>query len=165
MRAWLFAPSHAGGGGVAGANEMIPGPSFRCPMFHHTKFDVLITTKPALTVCLLDDDPSVLKATKRLLLSEGWRVETFTSPDAFLQYAKNFHPPVAVIDMFMPDLNGLEVQRRLSEYSPATRVIVLTANGDSAVRWTALAAGAAGFFVKPAHCNEFIASIRSAFVS
>ena len=117
----------------------------------------------ASVVCLLDDDPSVLKATERLLASEGWRVETFTDPDAFLQHAEICHPRVAVIDMWMPNLNGLEVQKRLSEFSPVTRVIVLTANSDNAVRWKALAAGAAAFFIKPARSNEFIASIRSAF--
>ena len=144
---------------------MILRPSCRYPMFHHARFDALITTKPTLTVCLLDDDPSVLKATKRLLISEGWLVETFTDPDAFLRYAKNSHPRVVVIDMFMPELNGLEVQKQLGQLSPATRVIVLTANCDSAVRWTALAAGAVAFFVKPARCNEFVASIRLAFAA
>lgn len=117
----------------------------------------------ASAVCLLDDDPSVLKATERLLASEGWRVETFTDPDAFLQHAEICHPRVAVIDMWMPNLNGLEVQKRLGELSPGTRVIVLTANSDNVVRWKALAAGAAAFFIKPASCNEFLASIRSAF--
>ena len=144
---------------------MILQPICGCGTFHHTTFDALIVTKPASTVCLLDDDPSVLKATKRLLASEGWRVETFTNPDAFLNYVKNFHPRVVVIDMLMPDSSGLEVQRRLTECSPETRVIVLTANGDSAVRWTALAAGAAAFFIKPARSNEFLASIRSAFAA
>jgi FixJ family two-component response regulator len=127
-----------------------------------TKFAALIT-KAASTIYLLDDDPSVLKSTERLLASEGWRVETFTKPDVFLHHVKNSQPRVVVIDMWMPKLNGLEVQRRLGECSPATRVIVLTANADSAVRWKALAAGAAAFFIKPAPSDEFIASIQSAF--
>jgi two-component system OmpR family response regulator len=114
---------------------------------------------------VLDDDPSVLKATGRLLASEGWRVKTFTNPDAFLRHAENCHPRVVVIDMWMPKLNGLEVQRRLVESSPATRVIVLTANDDRVVRWKAVAAGAAAFFIKPARDDEFIASIRSAIAA
>ena len=133
--------------------------------FHDTKFAALITTKAASSIYLLDDDPSVLKATERLLASEGWRVEKFTSPHVFLHHVKNAHPRVAVIDMWMPNLNGLEVQRRLTELSPETRVIVLTANGDSAVRWKALAAGAVAFFIKPAHSTEFVASVRSAFAA
>ena len=114
---------------------------------------------------MLDDDPSVVKATGRLLASEGWRVKTFTNPAAFLDHAENHHPRVVVLDMWMPNLNGLEVQRRLGEFSPATRVIVLTANADRAVRWKALAAGAAAFFLKPARADKFIASIRSAFAA
>lgn len=133
--------------------------------FHDTKFAALTTTKAAPSIYLLDDDPSVLKATERLLTSEGWRVEKFTKPDVFLHQVKIAHPRVAVIDMWLPNLNGLEVQRRLTELSPETRVIVLTANGDNAVRWKALAAGAVAFFIKPAHSNEFMASIRSAFAA
>ena len=114
---------------------------------------------------MLDDDPSVVKATGRLLASEGWRVKTFTNPAAFLDHAENHHPRVVVLDMWMPNLNGLEVQKRLSELSPETRVIVLTANSDGAVRLTALAAGAVAFFIKPARSTEFIASVRSAFAA
>ena len=114
---------------------------------------------------MLDDDPSVVAATGRLVASEGWWVKTFTDPTAFLRDAENCHPRVAVIDIWMPNLNGLEVQRRLREFSPATRVIVLTANDDRAVRWKALAAGAVAFFIKPARDDEFIASIRSAFAT
>ena len=144
---------------------MILQPTLRCGMFHQTTFAAPITAKPGCTICLLDDDPSVLKATERLLASEGWRVEKFTNPDVFLDHVKNAPPRVAVIDMWMPNLNGLEVQRRLAELSPETKVIVLTANADSAVRWKALAAGAAAFFIKPARSTEFIASIRSAFAA
>jgi len=121
--------------------------------------------KSARTVCLLDDDPSVLKATGRLLASAGWHVETFTDPDDFLHHAKTYRPRVVVIDMWMPRMHGLEVQRRLSEVSPATRVIVLTARDDRVVRWKALAAGAAAFFIKPESDDEFIAGVRSAFAA
>jgi DNA-binding NtrC family response regulator len=101
--------------------------------------------KSASTVWLLDDDPSVLKANGRLLASAGWEVERFIDPDAFLRHAEIHHPRVVVIDMWMPRMDGLEVQRRLSGISPSTRVIVLTANDDRIVRWKALAAGAAAF--------------------
>src|SRR5260370_1163987 len=60
---------------------------------------------------------------------------------------------------------GVEVQRRLSGISPSTRVIVLTANDDRIVRWKALAAGAAAFFIKPQCGDEFLAGVRSAFAA
>jgi FixJ family two-component response regulator len=114
---------------------------------------------------LLDDDPSVLKATGRLLALAGWEVESFIDPDAFLRHAEIHHPRVVVIDMGMPRMDGLEVQRRLSGISPSTRVIVLTANGDPIVRWKALAMGAAAFFIKPECGDEFLAGVRSAFAA
>src|SRR5260370_39160457 len=106
-----------------------------------------LVAKSAATVWLLDDDPLVLKATGRLLESAGWEVERFIDPDAFLRHAEIHHPRVVVIDMRMPRMDGLEVQRRLSGISPSTRVIVLTANDGRIVRWKALAARAARCFI------------------
>jgi FixJ family two-component response regulator len=124
-----------------------------------------LVAKSAPSVWLLDDDPSVLKATSRLLASAGWEVERFTDPDAFLRHAEIHHPRVVVIDMSMPRMAGLEVQRRLSGISPSTRVIVLSANDDRIVRWKAAAAGAVAFFIKPACADEFLAGVRSVFAA
>jgi two-component system response regulator HydG len=118
--------------------------------------------KQAVTICLLEDDPSVVKATSRLLSSEGWKVESFLDPLTFLRYAQAHHPRVAVIDIWMPAMNGLEVQTRLRTLSPATRVVVLTANDDPAVRSKATAAGASAFLIKPAGDDEFLAAVESA---
>lgn len=120
------------------------------------------TAKQAVTICLLEDDPSVVKATSRLLSSEGWKVEPFLDPLAFLRYAQAHRPEVAVIDILMPVMNGLEVQRRLRTLSPATRVIVLTANDDPAVRSQAADGGACAFLVKPADDEQFLSAIESA---
>ena len=123
---------------------------------------IAAAVKQAVTICLLEDDPSVVKATSRLLSSEGWRAESFLDPLAFLRYAQAHRPDVAVIDVWMPAMNGLEVQRRLRTVSPATRVIVLTANDDPAVRDKATAAGASAFLIKPADNEEFLSAIESA---
>jgi FixJ family two-component response regulator len=112
---------------------------------------------------LLDDEPSSLKATQRLLNSVGWEAEVFTDPSFFLQQAKRRFPRLAVIDMWMPLMHGLEVQERLREVSPATRVIVLTGKDDPRVRSRALEAGAVAFFFKPVSSDDFLATIRSAF--
>src|SRR3982751_2939878 len=114
-------------------------------------------------VWLLDDEPSTLKATKRLLNSAGWEAEVFTDPNSFLQQAKTRRPGLAVIDMSMPLMHGLDVQERLGEISPATRVIVLTGKDDPHVRSRALQAGALAFFSKPAPADDLLASIQSAF--
>ena len=117
--------------------------------------------KPAATVCVLDDDPSVVKALERLLRAGGVPVRTFTDPQALLDYARENQPPVVVTDIWMPRMDGLEVQRRLRDHSPETRVIVLTSNDDPAVRSKAMAAGAFGFFLKPADDDEFLARIEA----
>jgi len=113
-------------------------------------------------ICLLDDDPSVLKAVARLLSSAGWQVEQFSDPEKFLEYAKIHRAPVAVIDVWMPLLNGLEVQSRLSEISPSTRVIIFTGKDDPRVRSTALNGGASAFLTKPFDDEELLTAIRLA---
>ena len=114
------------------------------------------------TVFLLDDDPSILKATSRLLDSVGWKVEAFSDPIAFLEHAAIHCPELAVIDIVMPDMNGLEVQTRLRRVSPSTRVIVLTAKDDPSVRRMAMNAGASAFFIKGVESGEFLAGVKAA---
>ena len=114
------------------------------------------------TVYLLDDDSSILKSTGRLLDSAGWKVEVFTDPIAFLERAAMHCPDVAVIDVLMPVMNGLDVQTRLSRVSPSTRVIVLTAKDDPSVRRRAMNAGASAFFIKGVESGEFLAGIKAA---
>jgi FixJ family two-component response regulator len=118
--------------------------------------------KEAVTICLLEDDASVLKSTSRLLSCAGWKVESFLDPIAFLRYAEAHHPEVVIIDILMPVMNGLEVQSRLRTVSPSTRLIVLTSNDDPRVRSTAMGAGASAFFLKPANNEKFLAAIESA---
>ena len=119
-------------------------------------------SKETSAVYLLDDDTSILKATRRLLDSAGWKVEAFTDPIAFLEHAAAHHPDVAVIDILLPEMNGLEVQARLRRVSPATRVIVLTSKDDPWVRVMAMNAGASAFFVKGVESGDFLAGITAA---
>jgi len=121
--------------------------------------------KRGITVCLVDDDALVLRAAGRLLSGEGWRVEKFCDPRAFLIYAKTHQPRVAIIDIIMPIMNGLEVQRRLRNISPLTQVIVLTSKDDPLVRSEAFEAGAAAFFLKPAADIIFLQQIETAAAS
>ena len=119
-------------------------------------------SKETSAVYLLDDDPSILKATRRLLDSVGWKVEAFSDPIAFLEHAAIHCPELAVIDIVMPNMNGLEVQTRLRCVSPSTRVIVLTAKDDPSVRRMAMNAGASAFFIKGVESGEFLAGVKAA---
>jgi FixJ family two-component response regulator len=119
--------------------------------------------KEAAAVYLLDDDASILKATRMLLDSGGWNnLETFTDPIAFLQRAAMHRPELAVIDILMPDMNGLEVQTRLRQVSRSTRVILLTAKDDPSIRRTAMNAGACAFFIKGVESGDFLAGMKAA---
>jgi FixJ family two-component response regulator len=124
-----------------------------------------VRTSNAFVVCLLDDDPSVLKAVARLLSAAGWQAEQFSNPEKFLEYAKIHRVPVAVLDVWMPLMNGLEVQSRLREISPSTRVIIFTGKDDPRVRSTALNAGASAFLTKPFDDEELLTAIGLALAS
>jgi FixJ family two-component response regulator len=125
------------------------------------KFNMVVLNKGTVAVFLLDDDLSVLKATSRLLDSVGWQVNAFTDPSKFLEHAETYCPDLAIIDILMPDMNGLEVQTRLRRVSPSTRVIVLTARDDPSVRRMAMNAGASAFFIKGLESDEFLAGVKA----
>jgi FixJ family two-component response regulator len=113
-------------------------------------------------ICLVDDDPAILKAVGRLLSSDNRDPQKFSDPQAFLRYSKAYRPAVAVIDVHMPSMNGLEVQARLREISPSTRTIIFTGKESKLDRDTALRAGAVAFFNKPFDGDEFLTAVREA---
>lgn len=119
-------------------------------------------TTNAFDVCLLDDDPSVLKGLGRLFSSADLDAKTFGDPNEFLCYAQAHRPAVALIDVCMPQMSGLEVQSRLAKISPSTRVIIFTGKDDPLVRSTALNAGASAFLTKPFDDEELLTAVRLA---
>ena len=116
----------------------------------------------AAEVCLLDDDVSVLKSMRFLLLAEGFNVRAFSNPEEFLAHANKNHVAVLVTDVWMDKVTGLEVLARLCAISPKTKVIVVTGREDSAARATATAIGPVAFFIKPFEDEKFIAAVRGA---
>lgn len=104
----------------------------------------------------------MLKGLGRLLLSADLRAETFSDPEEFLRHARTHHPAVALVDVHMPQMNGLEVQSRLREISPSTRVIIFTGKDDPLVRFTALNGGASAFITKPFDDEELLTAVRLA---
>ena len=94
-------------------------------------------TNPTV-ICVVDDDEAVLTSTKRLLTSDGFTVRTFDGPNAFLAHARAHPVPVVVLDVWMEQMTGLEVQAQLGKVSPRTRVIILTGRKDPGVEQTAL---------------------------
>ena len=117
------------------------------------------------SICLLDDDLSMLKALDRLLTCEGFNVEKFSEPSVFLSTIGQAPCPVAILDVWMPDMNGLEVQEALRKDSPETRIIFISGRDDPSVRQTALEAGAFGFLSKPFDDEALLQLVRKAVAS
>jgi FixJ family two-component response regulator len=114
------------------------------------------------SVCVLDDDLSMLKALDRLLKAEGFEVQKFSDPTVFLSTVIKAKCPVAILDVWMPEMNGLEVQSALRKDSPETRVIFMSGRDDPSMRQTALEAGAFGFLSKPFDDELFLQLVRKA---
>jgi FixJ family two-component response regulator len=123
---------------------------------------LILLNSNAFVVCLLDDDPSVLKGLGRLFASADLQAATFGDPEEFLRYAGTHRPAVALIDVHMPQINGLEVQSQLRRISPSTRVIIFTGKDDPLVRSTAMNAGALAFLTKPFDDEEILTAVRLA---
>ena len=90
-------------------------------------------------VCLLDDDQAVLKSLGRLLASDGFQVRQFSEPTKLLDYVQTRPVPLVVLDVWMEQMSGLEVQAKLANVAPQTRVIIMTGRKDPAVEQTARA--------------------------
>ena len=119
--------------------------------------------KPALeVVCLVDDDSAVLRSIGRLLASDGFSARSFDKPKDFLAHVQTNAVPLVVLDVWMPDMNGLEVQSLLRKDSPQTRIIFISGRDDPSVRQTALEAGAFGFLSKPFDDEVLLQLVRKA---
>lgn|SRR5690349_2971267 len=116
-------------------------------------------------VYVVDDDPSVLKAVGRLLASEGVKYCAFNDPDSFLASIKANPIPVVILDVWMDGITGLELQSKLQNVSPRTRVIIMTGRSDGGVRQTAMKMGASAFLVKPFGDLELINAVQAAFAA
>jgi two-component system response regulator FixJ len=117
---------------------------------------------PERTVYVVDDDAGVRRSLERLLDAAGFRVISYETPAAFLAAAPGLSAGCALLDIRMPDMDGLELQARLLELGIALPVVVMTGQGDvqSAVR--AMKAGAADFIEKPFSDYTFLAAIEAA---
>ncbi len=117
---------------------------------------------PTPTVFLVDDDPAVLKSLSRLLRSAGLAFATFASAREFLDR----HDPNAsgclVLDVAMPGLNGMELQRALADRGQELAIVFLTGHGDIPMSVQAMKRGAVDFLTKPVHDDDLLKSVRVA---
>ena len=112
-------------------------------------------------VFVVDDDISVRELLEGLIRSEGWEVETFASAQAFLSRPRVLVPSCLVLDVTLPDLSGLDLQKRLADRSDMP-IIFITGYGDVPMTVQAMKAGAVEFLTKPFSDEVLISAIRQA---
>ena len=117
-----------------------------------------MSTQPL--VLIADDEPRITKLVAIALSEEGFRVVTANSGEQALQKAEEVRPDIVLLDIVMPDLDGIEVMRQLRERRPVP-VILLTAKGSTADKAKGLDLGADDYIAKPFHPDELAARVRA----
>jgi len=112
------------------------------------------------TVFVVDDDPSVRSALKRLVASVGLNCETFASANEYLTRLDPAAPGCLIVDMRLPGLSGLELQEQLGRDGYHPPIIFLTAYGDIKTTVRAMKGGAVDFLTKPFHEQELLDAVR-----
>jgi FixJ family two-component response regulator len=112
-------------------------------------------------VFVVDDDVSVREFLKRLIESAGWQLESFASAREFLSRPRALVPSCVVLDVGLPDINGLDVQQRLADRNDMP-IIFITGRTDVAMTVRAMKAGAAEFLTKPFRNDVMVSAIRNA---
>lgn len=113
-------------------------------------------------VYLLDDEPEMLKALTRLLSTQGFRVRAFTSASELLAHERHQGPACLVLDVAMPEIDGLQVQERLEQSGAELPVVFLTGHGDIPMSVRAVKAGAEDFLTKPVNAADLLKAVRAA---
>ena len=113
-------------------------------------------------VSVIDDDALVLKSLDRLLRAAGFAVQTFSSPREFLEQRRPNAAGCILVDLSMPGLSGLELQRVLAQADDPRPVVFLSGRGDIATSVQAMKAGAVDFLTKPCDEQTLVAAVRAA---
>src|SRR5260221_4326121 len=115
-----------------------------------------------IVVSIVDDDVSVRRSTRRLLCSSGFRAEAFASAEEFLNSKSAAETACLILDLRMPGMNGLELQRRLSQNGHRVPIIFLSAQASEEDERSALSAGAVQFLRKPISKEALLSAIHDA---
>jgi FixJ family two-component response regulator len=113
-------------------------------------------------VYVVDDDFSMRESLESLIRCAGWQPETFESAEEFLDRPRDFVPSCLVLDITLPDLNGLDLQKRIAVDRMDTPIIFITGDGDVPMSVQAMKAGAVEFLTKPFGGEVLLSAIRHA---
>jgi FixJ family two-component response regulator len=110
-------------------------------------------------IAIVDDDASVLKALTRLLRAHAYRTQAYASARDFLAALPDAVPDCLILDLQMPDMSGLELLQHLAGRGVRIPVIIITAQGDAAVRQRCDSMGAIAFLTKPLQDSALFAAL------
>ena len=113
-------------------------------------------------VFIVDDDVSVRESLELLISSIGWKPEAFASAQEFLRHPRAVAPSCLILDVNLPDLNGLDLQRRVAADRIDMPIIFITGYGDVPMTVQAMKAGAVEFLTKPFGDEALLSAIRGA---
>jgi FixJ family two-component response regulator len=126
------------------------------------EMSALSTPAPTPIVFVVDDDVSVRESLELLVRNENWKPETFASAQEFLNHPRKLVPSCLVLDLSLPGLNGLDLQKQLAAEPIRTPIIFITGNGDVPKTVQAMKAGAVEFLTKPLDYEVLVTAIRNA---
>ena len=127
---------------------------------HEMGSSPMATAKPIVFV--VDDDVWVRESLETLIRDEGWQAETFSSAQQFLDRPRALTPSCLVLDISLPGLNGLELQKRVAVERTDMPIIFITGHGDIPMSVGAMKAGAVEFLTKPFNDEVLLTAIRQA---
>jgi FixJ family two-component response regulator len=113
-------------------------------------------------VFVVDDDVSVRESLEALIRFAGWQPKTFASAHEFLAHRRSDVPSCLILDVLLPDLNGLDLQQRLTGDQAHLPIIFITGHGDIPMTVQAMKAGAVEFLPKPFRDDVLLSAIRNA---
>jgi FixJ family two-component response regulator len=113
-------------------------------------------------VFIVDDDISVRESLELLIADAGWQPQVFASAQEFLAHPRHASPGCVILDMTLPDLNGLELQKRIASDRKDLPIIFITGHGDIPMTVQAMKAGAVEFLTKPLRPEILLSAIQGA---
>ena len=118
--------------------------------------------EPESTVFVVDDDPSICRSIERLIEPAGFKVHSFRSAAQFLAQGRPLGPACLILDVQLPGLSGLDLQRELTKSGIQLPIIFVTAHGDIPMTVRAMKGGAVEFLTKPYRAVQLLSAIRAA---
>jgi FixJ family two-component response regulator len=119
-------------------------------------------TKAAIRVAVVDDDASVRKALARLLSACSFDIRTYASAREFMRSSPDGLPACLVLDLHMPDIDGLDLRRHLREAGIDIPTVIITAHNEPGLRERCQSAGVSAFLLKPLQQKSLVGAIHSA---